>query len=241
MAFDSQVSGAQTSRYKDWHIIYSPSLSLDWLHSLLELYLPDLNDDDESVLKLDDSSLVLKKDSDIGYLVATLYKRTSFRNVIRNTLSQTYAQHCWHFAHKLRSLGLGTPEPLAYIEEKKVGFNYRSWYICRYDEGISCANYFLHSASFTPAMANTAAAIVDMFIELKNNQMSHGNIKANNLLISVNRLSLIDLHCMDYQPDSQKAEQMWRQDIGRFMENWRERFDIEKQFRLAFSKRGVLV
>jgi len=39
--------------------------------------------------------------------------------------------------------------------------------------------------------------------------------------------------------DKKKAEQLWRLDIKSFMNSWKERYDIYKQFRLAFSKHGI--
>lgn len=239
MKFDLLYPGVQSNQYQNWHLVHSPTLSLDWLHALLDLDLASQQKDDDNILKLDEATMVLKLDSDLGHLVATLYKTSSFKQVITNTIHNNPAYNCWGFAHYLRNKGLGTPEPLAYIEEKKMGLSYRSWYVCRFDGGISCADYFLHAPSFTPAMVTTASTIVDMFINLRECQLSHGKIKANNLLISSGMLSLIDLHCMQHHRVTDKAEQLWRLDINHFMDNWWERFDIEKQFRLAFSKRGI--
>jgi len=32
---------------------------------------------------------------------------------------------------------------------------------------------------------------------------------------------------------------MWHRDIQRFMDSWRERYDIYKQFKQVFSKQGI--
>jgi len=191
------ISGSQSIQYNDWHIIHSPVLSLDWLYELLELELPTTKDADNSVLKLEDDSLL--------------------------------------------DQGLNTPEPLAFIEEQKVGLKWRAWYICRFDESATCDEYYLHADSLTPAMVNNASAIVDMFIKLRECRLSHGDFKASNLLMSAEMPSLIDLDSIKLNSNERSAERMWRRDINRFMDNWHERYDIYTQFKLAFSKHGIEV
>ena len=102
-------------------------------------------------------------------------------------------------------------------------------------------DYFLNSPSITPSMINTTSAIVDMFIFLRENQLSHGNLHASNILIKHNQPTLIDLDCMNYHKNKNKAEHMWREDIAYFMNNWWERYDIDKQFMLAFAKHGIKI
>jgi serine/threonine-protein kinase RIO1 len=120
-----------------------------------------------------------------------------------------------------------------------MGLLNQSWYISRYEDGLNCEEYFLNSLSFTPSMRNTISAIVEMFLALRDCQLSHGKCKASNILIVQNRPCLIDLDTMFYHGNKRKAEQNWRKDIQTFMENWWERHDIDKQFRLAFAKQGV--
>lgn len=235
------ISGSQSIQYNDWHIIHSPVLSLDWLYELLELELPTTKDADNSVLKLEDDSLILKLESDIGFVAAKHYRKRSIKRVLRNTFGQSRAHRSWQYANYLLDQGLNTPEPLAFIEEQKVGLKWRAWYICRFDESATCDEYYLHADSLTPAMVNNASAIVDMFIKLRECRLSHGDFKASNLLMSAEMPSLIDLDSIKLNSNERSAERMWRRDINRFMDNWHERYDIYTQFKLAFSKHGIEV
>ncbi len=241
MKFNKLIPGSQHIQHQDWHIVHAPSLSLRWLGELLEFNLPINKDDDERVISLETSSLILKLDSDIGPIAAKYYREKNVETIMRNTFLNTRAQHCWGYAHFLLNQGLNTPEPLAFIEERKMGLRWRSWYISRFDESTTCDEYYLNAKSITPAMSNNATAIVDLFIQMRKCQLSHGDFKATNILMTDDLPSLIDLDSMKYHTNKNSAERMWRQDIHRFMDNWRERYDIYKKFKQAFLKRGIEV
>jgi len=239
MSFKPLIASVQTIKIGNWFIEHSPALSLVWLHNLLDRRLSFIHKDDPSVLNIHDGSLVLKLESDLGDLTAKYKSNDNLKQMLVKSLGQKSARRNWLYAHFLLQHHIATPEPLAYLQSKKMALNYQSWYICRYEEGLSCEEYFLNSPSFTPSMRNTVSAIVDMFITLRECQVSHGNFKASNILILQNRPSLIDLDLMSYHATKGKAERKWREDLHFFMENWRERHDIDKQFRLAFAKHGV--
>lgn len=240
MKFNSLIPGSQYIQYQNWHIVHTPTLSLNWLQELLELSLPSKKDD-ERVRKLESSGLILKLDSDIGYLAAKHYRKLTIKRILRNSIEHTRAHRSWCYAHYLIDQGLNTPEPLAFIEERRMGLRWRSWYISRFEESIRCDNYYSNSQPITPAMENNANAIVNMFIHLRECQLSHGDFKASNLLMPANNPSMIDLDSMKYHSNEKTAERMWRRDIFRFMDNWRGRLDIYKLFKLAFLKRGIEV
>jgi len=89
--------------------------------------------------------------------------------------------------------------------------------------------------------ANTASAIVDMFISLKECHLSHGNIKASNILLSQGSPSLIGLHKMAFHSNKKKAELMSGRDIKQFMDSWDEKYNAYKHFKQAFRKRNVII
>jgi hypothetical protein len=239
MRFKPSIPSVQSVQIGHWYVEHSPVLSVKWLQSLLNMELSFIDKKDPCVLNIHDESLVLKLDSDLGELAAKYTVNKNFNEIIFSTVAQRSAKRNWLYAHFLLQHHIATPEPLAYLRTTKMGLNDQSWYICRFEKGYSCEEYFLNSPSFTPSMRNTVSAIVEMFMALRECQLSHGNIKASNILILQNQPCLIDLDCMSYHGNKNKAEKKWRRDIQVFMENWWERHDIDKQFRLAFAKQGV--
>lgn len=239
MSFKPLISTVQSTNIDDWFVEYSPALSVKWLQGLLGVELSFIDKKDPCVLNIHNEALVLKFDSDLGPLTAKYRSNESLKEMLLSTFRRQSAKRNWRYAHFLLQNHIATPEPLAYIQLKKMGLNYQSWYISRYQEGLTCEEYFLNSASFTPSMRNTVSAIVEMFIALRECQLSHGKFTASNILIVNNQPCLIDLDSMSYHGNKNKAVKKWRMDLQTFMENWWERYDIDKQFRLAFAKQGV--
>ena len=240
MSISVQISWLQSNRYNDWLIYHAPILSEDWLHRLLDEELPIKDDDDDAnLLKFSDGCIVLRRSSDIGDLVAKLFKVDTFTGAVGNRLSQSKGRRSWQNGQYLMNQNIETPEPLAFIEQKKNGLIWRSWLIYRFHQGTSCDEYFVRSPTFTPAMANSAAAIVALFIELRNKQLSHGNLTSNNIRIAHGQPCLIDLDDLQHHKNPKKANKLWQADIHLFMESWRERYDIYKKFQQAFSKHHI--
>ncbi|PCJ48732.1 MAG: hypothetical protein COA74_08475 [Gammaproteobacteria bacterium] len=239
MKFDASIPSVQTARFDDWSVEHSPALSTKWLQDLIEFDWSLIDKKDPNVLNINDSSLVVKIESDLGYLAAKLSSNDTLKEMVLNTFSQKSAKRNWQYAHFLVNHQISTPEPLAFLQRKKLGLNYQSWYICRFEEGLTCEDYFLNATSFTPAMKNIISSIVELFRAMKECQVSHGNLNASNLIISQDGPCLIDLDSMSYCSNKKKAEQKWREDLLSFMDNWWQRHDIDKQFRLAFLKQGI--
>ncbi len=239
MKIDPLIPGSQYIKHNDWHIYHSPRLGIDWLCDLLGREVPLNRKESEEVIKIDETSVLLKLDSDIGLIAARHYKKPVLTKIAKNTLRQDPAQVSWYFSHHLNTNGINTPAPLAFMEERKMGVRLRTWYLCQFEEGIDCENYFLHARAITPAMANTAAAIVDMFISIRECQLSHGNLKAGKLLIIDGRPCLTDLSHMKFHSDEKIAKKMWQRDVETFMNSWDEKYDAFKHFKQAFLKRNI--
>ena len=241
MSINVQTSWLQSTNYRNWSIYHAPILSENWLHHLLDEELPIKDDEDDDLLNYSEECIVLRRASDIGDLVAKLFKIDTLTDALGNSISRSRGKQSWLNGQYLKNQNIDTPEPLAYVEQHKNGLVWRSWLICRYHPGTSCDDYFVHSSSFTPAMANSAASIVSLFIKMREKQLSHGNLTSDNIRISHEQPCLIDLGGLRHHKNLKKAEKMWHEDIHSFMESWRERYDIYKKFQLAFSKHNIII
>ncbi len=241
MKIDPIISGSQYIRYKHWHIYYSPKLNLEWLRDLLVHEVPLSRKESDNVLASDDSSAILKLESDSGFVAARYYFKSTLKKKISSTVRQSEACVSWFYGHHLMVNQIRTPAPLAMMEERKIGVCLRSWYLSESDDSIDCESYYVHNQSITPAMANIVSAIVDLFISLRECHLSHGNIKAGNILISPTGPSLTGNEKMAFHANARKAEKMFRYDIETFMDSWDEKYSVYKHFKQAFLKRNVKI
>ncbi|MBK6677639.1 MAG: hypothetical protein IPG52_12760 [Rhodocyclaceae bacterium] len=123
------------------------------------------------------------------------------------------AWHSWLAGHRLRFLGIATPRPLALIERRFGPLRGRAWLIVEHCAGPSLAE--------RPPAAAQPKPVVDLFARLAAARVSHGDMKATNLLWNDDdRISLIDLDAMRQHRGAASYRRAWRKDRERLLRNW---------------------
>jgi tRNA A-37 threonylcarbamoyl transferase component Bud32 len=134
------------------------------------------------------------------------------------------AWHSWVAGYRLEFLGIATPHPLAMIENRygpMQRLRGTAWLIVEHCDGGSLADSFSSTSSMDPPNPEIAA-IGALFHQLAEARISHGDLKATNLLWCGTRLSLIDLDAMCQHRDSPTFMRSWHKDRQRFLRNWQE-------------------
>lgn len=127
------------------------------------------------------------------------------------------AWQSWREAHRLLFLGIPTPAPLALIEERFWLFRRRAWLVSDYCPGVNLRNHL--DAEREPPKAE-AEALRQLFQSLCDNQLSHGDMKASNLLWHDGRVVLIDLDAMRQHRLPGAWQRAWQRDRARLLRNW---------------------
>jgi tRNA A-37 threonylcarbamoyl transferase component Bud32 len=132
------------------------------------------------------------------------------------------AWHSWVEAHRLQYLGIDTPRPLAMIEQRLGPLRGRAWIVIEYCAGEGLAAHFATFVETGPP-ASELQAVQTLFGKLADAQVSHGDLKATNLLWCENRLYLIDLDAAhQYEGAGGTYARAWKKDRARFLQNWPE-------------------
>ena len=151
---------------------------------------------------------------------ALVIKRYNLKNLLHffaRCWRPSRAWHSWREGHRLRFLGISTPEPLALIEER-VGFlRWRAFLVCEHCPGRSLLD--LLSPDREPA-DDVARAIVSLFSSLHALRISHGDLKATNLLFHDGKLFVIDLDAVRQHRSERTYARAWRRDRERLLRNW---------------------
>lgn len=149
-------------------------------------------------------------------------KRYNLKNV-GHALSRLWrpsrAWHSWREAHRLQLFGIATPIPLALIEERLGPLRRRAWLIAEHCPGVSLADHL--SAECEPPAAE-ALAIASLFATLHRLKISHGDLKATNLLWHAGKVWLIDLDATTQHRSEAAYRDAWRRDRMRLLRNWPE-------------------
>lgn len=173
-----------------------------------------------TLLKDGNSATVVKVVVDGRPLVLKRYNLKSPGHRLSRCWRQTRAWHSWHNAHRLLFEGLLTPQPVALIEERCGPLRGRAWFVAEYQSGEDLLA--LHRRHL-PAAADQAwldAEVADLFRGLGRAHLSHGDMKATNLLVTDKGLVVIDLDAMQMHRSPSACAKALARDRERFVRNW---------------------
>jgi tRNA A-37 threonylcarbamoyl transferase component Bud32 len=159
-------------------------------------------------IELDGRSLVIKR-----------YNLKSAGHALSRALRPSRAWHSWVEGHRLAFLGIATPAPLALIEERLGPLRRRAWLVNSLCPGPNLRDHLAPYVASGPPTAE-AEALRSLFATLHRERISHGDMKATNLLWQDGRVVLIDLDAMTQHRSDAAHARAWRKDRARLLRNW---------------------
>lgn len=183
---------------------------------------PLLRDPDAAIeagmrLKSGNTCTVAKAAADGGDLVFKRYNLKSVGHALSRLWRPSRAWHSWREGHRLALYGIATPAPLALVEERLGPLRRRAWLVNEFCPGRNLAE---HLAADREPSAAEAAAIAALFATLARLRISHGDLKATNLLWHDGRVWLIDLDACTQHRSEPAWRKAWRRDRQRLLRNW---------------------
>lgn len=153
---------------------------------------------------------------------ALVVKRYNIKNAVHGLLRlwrPSRAWHAWREGHRLRLLGIPTPVPLALIEERIGPLRRRAWLITEHCPGQDLLEHLALDAEEGPPPCE-AEALRRLFLTLHRQRISHGDLKATNLLWHQQAVVVIDLDAMRQHCSDAAYAAAWRRDRARLQRNW---------------------
>ncbi len=149
-------------------------------------------------------------------------KRYNIKNLmhwLKRCWRPSRAWHSWVAAHHLTQIGITTPAPLAVIERRRFWLRERAYLINAYSTGQDLFQLLGRDGS-EPPPAVVGEALCQLFTQLAAAQISHGDLKATNLLWDKGRIALIDLDALCVHRGHKSWQRAARIDRARFIRNW---------------------
>ncbi|MEO8409403.1 MAG: lipopolysaccharide kinase InaA family protein [Propionivibrio sp.] len=147
-------------------------------------------------------------------------KRYNLKNAL-HALSRAWrpsrAWHSWREGHRLSFFGIATPSPLALVEERLGPLRRRAFLINEFCPGPDLLTLLAPDRVPEDAMAT---AIVALFAALHRLKISHGDLKATNLLWHAGKVVVIDLDALRQHRSIVNHARAWRRDRARLLRNW---------------------
>ncbi len=200
--------------------------------SLRELIAdPDCSITQGTVIKKGYTSTVASTMIDGQCVLVKRYNIKNWKHAISRAFRPTRAFHTWTNAHRLIFFGINTPTPIAFIEERWGFIRRRAYYISEYYTGDTCWDFFHNPKIKQKQKLQIAKSIAAQLKKLKNIKISHGDLKASNILVSGNQASFVDLDSMKRHWFSRGFKKAWEKDMKRFLRNWSECESVTAMFK----------
>lgn len=168
-------------------------------------------------LKRGQSSLVYLLEVDGCNRVVKHSRNKTTERLLRRSFRRSRASNAWYFSHMLLEAGIHTPRPVALVERKIGPIVLESWFISEYVEGDNLLDTWLYSEPEVWQLAE----IENLFAVMEDLKISHGDMKGSNLLVTENKMFLIDYDGMREHTLNAIAHYSIKKDRERLSRNWK--------------------
>jgi tRNA A-37 threonylcarbamoyl transferase component Bud32 len=168
------------------------------------------------ILKHGNSSVVSCRSVDGKKIVVKNSRNKDIWRLLRRCLRRSRASNAWYFAHLLQDAGIHVPAPLALVERKLGPLVLESWFVSACIEGDNLLDVWLYQQ----ASPQELLEIRRLFSAMEQLQISHGDMKATNLLVCDEKIFVIDYDGATEHKSPEKAHQAIKKDRERFLANW---------------------
>ena len=224
----------QFSVARNWRL-YQVATRLE-LDDDLEILLknPDEAIANGHLLKDGNSSTVALVKTPIRQYVVKRYNIKNWRHLISRCWRPSRAWHCWWASHLLLLLGIDVPKPLAMLECRWGLLRHKAYFVSEHVGGDD-----IHHVVSRAALQKDSEYYLKRFVEVLGKfyrfRITHGDLKATNILWSENKPWLIDLDSFKEHRSESAFQRGFNKDVDRLLKNWQGDDRIQRLVRSELS------
>lgn len=133
----------------------------------------------------------------------------------------------WRNAQLLTYYGIGTPKPIALIEQRCGGLRGRAYFVTEYAAASDALAYVEQVENDKLLLEKLAQQFTNLFKVMALLRISHGDFKGTNFLVNQSELTVIDLDSMQLHTSEKSLRRAIHKDQQRFMKNWSNNASVE--------------
>lgn len=172
--------------------------------------------------------------------VVKRYNRKSLFYRIRHLLSVSRVVQSWANANVLSRLGIRTAEVFIACEFRKFGLLDKGYIVMECVEGETMSSVMRLPSLPVDDRKRYITEAVDLFENLYQNRIVHGDMKAKNLLAQGGKLCLIDTDGMKLFLSKSRFCKLFEKDRRRFLKNWEDVPVLKVDFENLLSELSVV-
>lgn len=150
------------------------------------------------------------------------YNIKNVRHFFRRFLRNTRARISWRNAHLLTFLGIRTPGPVMFMEERFGPVRSRAFFVTEYISAPDVLSLVRADSCGRVDLAALCEKFSALFRKLADARVSHGDFKATNFILQDGEICLLDLDSMKRHRVQWFFRKAFRRDLARFQKNWKD-------------------
>jgi len=191
---------------------------------------PDALIENGHLLKDGNTATVARVEINGQYYVLKRYNiKKPIHSIIRG-FKWSRAAVSWRNGLLLEMLGIPTAKSYVLIEERVGALRRRSFLLSEYIDAPQAWDIYEGDSYSEQDKIEWAEKIYGLFMLLKQSQISHGDLKAQNILCPPNGALFIDLDGMKSKQSPKGFNRQFNKDINRFHISWPEKWKFNPYF-----------
>lgn len=150
-------------------------------------------------------------------LVIKRYNHKGFWHSLRHTIKGSRARRSWLNAHHLRWLRVPTPEPLAYIDQRRGPLLWQSYFVMHFVPGTPVSSLFRSEQTSSAQKQQIHEQVLSLLQRMAKHGISHGDMKHMNILFDGDQIILMDLDAMRAGRGGRMWRRRCRRDVDRYL------------------------
>jgi len=154
----------------------------------------------------------------------------------KRAFRRSRAELSWHNAILLQQSGIFTPNPVIALEIRRRAIRTRAYYVTELVSGPLCADFFSNPANVSD---RAVSQLVDIFKKMIKHRLSHGDMKATNIIMTPRGPVLLDLDATRRHRCRYYHRHRLKRDKKRLLKNWQNDAALQRRFIRHFDGIGL--
>ena len=167
--------------------------------------------------------------------VVKRYNRKSLFYRLRHVFMTSRVIQSWANARVLNRFRVLTPTVVIACEFRKCGIPDRGFLVMEHIDGETLSHYMAQPDLAEVDRRKYIDEARELFHNLYQFRIVHGDMKAKNLLVGEGKLWLIDVDGMKLSPCGSAFQKLFEKDRSRFLRNWDEFPELKNEFEEALQ------
>lgn len=196
--------------------------------SQIQANLDTLLGDQQVRLKHDKTTTVAKVSGEHSDLIIKRYNARNFWHHIKRAMRESRAHRCWRMSASFTKAGLNVAEPVMMFEQRFALFRRNAYFVSRCLTGHELLGLLPNMDAQEQALVKQA--VTQAFSAMREHLITHGDMKASNLLWVNKELYFVDLDAARNHKSHMSWQHSHNKDRKRFLKNWQNQPELLELF-----------